>query len=268
MLVVSSPRRLLEPFHSCARNRGGRCRPPAGQRAATRIRGRRNRPDDRVVALRAPPRRERSVAWLVRSGKEGHAASPAALRRSPMSGSAPAAASDQRFARRGGVRGAVARRGAAARSRHGGSSGSGAPRWRRGGPGEDPSGGFEQGGGMVGYGTSGWRGAMWVSKRPRSHDRVTIEVPPDAQDGPPTAVRHELSAPGLVAYRSLRGDREVYGNIETEVRSGSNTRARVHEPRRRDRRADVDVRLRLRPSRWERPSARSRNAPEASCSGA
>src|ERR671916_2335566 len=36
-------------------------------------------------------------------------------------------------------------------------------------------------------------------------------------------------------------------DIDTEVRGGGNTRARVHEPRRCDRRADVDVRLWLRP---------------------
>src|SRR5215211_6757534 len=45
--------------------------------------------------------------------------------------------------------------------------------------------------------------------------------------------------------------RGLHGNIDTEVSSGSNTCARVHEPRRRNRRADVDVRLRLRPQMGE-----------------
>src|SRR3712207_7782231 len=52
-----------------------------------------------------------------------------------------------------------------------------------------------------------------------------------------------------------------YTTLFRSVRGGGNTRARVHEPRRRDRRADGRSTTALTPG-WGRPSARSRRSEE------
>ncbi|MGH3020935.1 MAG: hypothetical protein ACRDNR_12385 [Gaiellaceae bacterium] len=92
-----------------------------------------------------------------------------------------------------------------------------------GGPGEDPSGGFEQGGWMVGYWDEQVERAMgeWMSKPfdlvlGRKIYENDDRRAPDARDGlRDRGAQHELSAPGFPADLLLRGDGEVYTATST-----------------------------------------------------
>ena len=70
---------------------------------------------------------------------------------------------------------------------------------------------------------------------------------------PPAAGLFPRAAPARSVGQSMtsRRWRGLHRSIDRRRRGGSDTRARVHEPRRCDRRADVDVRLRLPPKMGE-----------------